>query len=292
MTEQEKTWIAQCATRLRLVQADAAGLAPEKRREFLSEEVSRKLKELPKPAHKRHLEALLAQFPVEGSVTQTSVAAPPPPAEIKPPVATFDDVFECFLRLEEELSEAQRAAVKTKLVETGLWEERAGSPEEVAQKLRKELGLAPNQEFQLGRVAELAAALTELICRLDQAAFGTLKQLSPRNPLLKAENLRRIIGQFLLTDRPLAAKAFEKLFGAMLVALQEGGAEFSRHYLEVMLPENIWNIVKSDARVWENKKELAWERYRELAEEYETSEQINKKIREAMGAAIDTALNA
>jgi len=37
---------------------------------------------------------------------------------------------------------------------------------------------------------------------------------------------------------------------------------------------------------------LAWERYRELAEEYETSEQINKKIREAMGAAIDTALNA
>ena len=41
----------------------------------------------------------------------------------------------------------------------------------------------------------------------------------------------------------------------------------------------------------QNKGELAWERYRELAADYATADQINKKIQEAMRDTIDSVLN-
>jgi hypothetical protein len=161
-------------------------------------------------------------------------------------------------------------------------------------KLRKELGLRPEQEPRPARVAELAASLVELVCKMDQAALAALKQMSPRNPFLRAEALRRLLGQFVLADQApsaLCTRAFEALVGAMLKALMEGGSEFGRKYLERMSPEMIFQVATIDAKFYDNKGELAWRRYKELAEDYATPEQINKHVREAMGASIDVTLN-
>jgi hypothetical protein len=288
MTEQEKLWVTDCAARLKLV----AGATPEKRREFLDEEISRKLKELPKQKQKRHLEALLSQFPVDGQAPQ-ALPPPPPPEGTKPPVATFDEVFDCFLRLAEELTEPNKAEVVSKLGKVGLTTAALSLPAEVTEKLRKELSLAANQQLQPRRVAEIATFLVELVCKLDQAAFGALRQLAPNCALLKAESLRRLLAQYIVADQPRSApstRALEILVGAMLRALLIGGNEFGSRYLDRMKPENIWEVVKAEAKMFENKRELAWERYKELSEEYATNEQINQLIREAMGATILSGL--
>jgi hypothetical protein len=47
LTDQEDQWINECAARLRLIQADAVTLSPEKRREYLQEEMERSLKNSP-----------------------------------------------------------------------------------------------------------------------------------------------------------------------------------------------------------------------------------------------------
>src|SRR2546423_11511651 len=68
LTEQESDWVSELANRLRLIQADAVSSTPEKRREFLQEEVARHFKPVPPANRKRFLEALLARFPIAGQV--------------------------------------------------------------------------------------------------------------------------------------------------------------------------------------------------------------------------------
>jgi hypothetical protein len=293
---EKSTWAESLAARLRLVQADAAGLTAEKRREFLSEEISRKLKELPKPSHKRHLEALLAQFPVGGQVCY-SVAVPiaPAPVTVEPAPETFEQVFERFLGMVRNLPEAEKIEAAKRLAAEGIMQPARGEvTPETLEKLQKGLGLGGEQEIVAARLAEVAAVLAEAVCKVDQAALASLKQISPRSPVLRAESLRKTLAQFVVADSPAgppATRVFEMLLGAMLAALQEGGKEYARRYLERMSPEMIWDVVKGEAKMWENKKEIAWNRFKELAEDYATPEQINKQIREAMGAFIEAKLS-
>src|ERR1700681_1212555 len=84
LTEQESNWVSELAGRLRLIQADAAATTPEKRREFLQEEVARNFKPLPPANRKRFLEALLARFPVAGQIVNFSAPAAAPVAASAP----------------------------------------------------------------------------------------------------------------------------------------------------------------------------------------------------------------
>jgi hypothetical protein len=292
LTEQERTWTEDCLARLRLVQADASELPAEKRREFLKEEISRKLNDLPRLSHKKNLQALLEQVPVHGLV-QWGIEQKPQ-TEREP--ETFAHVLDRFLKHVETAPEKQKAEARRKLTEAGLLpEEQGGLPEESLQKLRKALGVPEDKTCLPARVAEMAGILAEVVCKVDQAAMASLKKLSPQNPALRLESMRKIFAQFVVADQPASApstRAFEAVTGAIFAALLEGGEEFGRTYLERMTPETIWQVVKGGAKFWENKKKLAWDQYRVLASDYSTSEQINQKIKKAMRDHIESSLTS
>ena len=195
-----------------------------------------------------------------------------------------------------DLKPAEKNQVVARLAEAGLSRgSQGGLSPEVTEKLRKELGLAAGQQPLPERVAEMAAILVEVVSKVDQAATGALKQLSPRNPLLKAEALRRVLAQYVQTEQPAAppsTRAFEMLSGALLTALLEGGLEFGRRYLERMQPSAIWDVATPDIFIDFRKKAAAWDHFRELSTDfYSSPEKINQSVKQALGATIDAAVS-
>jgi hypothetical protein len=293
--ENEKMWTSDCVGRLRLVQADAAALTPEKRREFLKEEIARKLEGLPQQGRRRYLEGLLAQFPVNGQYGSNKSETQQPATVPAPKKLTFNELFQEFVDQAAQLPLEQKSEVVRLLGEAGLASQSPAraSGSLPAESLKKVLLLTDHQQPIPERVDEVAAALTEIICKIEAASLASLRQVSPQNPLLRGESLKKILSQYVVNEKPAAGpgtRAFESLIGAIIQAIVYGGAEYGRRYLQVMSPDMIWEVAKSEAGMFGNKKELAWEKYKDLATEYGSSDQINRKVKEAMGAFIDTAL--
>jgi hypothetical protein len=284
------------AARLRLVQADAAGLPPEKRREFLAEEIDRNLKDLPKPNRRRCLEELLGQFPVGGHVVSAAAPAPAPAAEVRAPEPeTMEQLFQRFVAAFRQLPEAHKLIVANGLMEAGIVPAGQGTlPPEPLQRMRKELGLGAEQAIAADRLAELAAILVESACKADQAAMAALGGILPQSRVPRTEPLRKTLGRF-LTEKQAAvkppARSFEKIFGCIIQALLNGPKEFGRIYLQSMSAEKIWEVATVEGGMFQNNYQLAWKRYRDLAAEYATSEQIKKKVYEGMSSAIDQSLS-
>src|SRR5438552_3385852 len=137
LTDQESRWINDVASRLRLIQADAAASPPNKRREFLQEEVARSLESVPPANRQRYLQALLARFPVGGQMAKSSPAAPvvavAPPSAAQSP----EELLELFLMAAAPLSEERRTALAKRVSEAGLaWVDREALVLEVADEFR------------------------------------------------------------------------------------------------------------------------------------------------------------
>src|SRR5215472_3412417 len=92
LTDEESEWITKCAGRLRLIQADAAAMPAEKRREYLKEELGQSFQGVVPANRKRFLDALLARFPVAGQVMTSAVSQPAPPQ--KPAAESVDQILE------------------------------------------------------------------------------------------------------------------------------------------------------------------------------------------------------
>jgi len=109
LTQAESLWIAEVAGRLRLIQADTAESAAEKRREFLQEEIARNLKAVPAVNRKRYLEALLTRFPIGGEIGRSAAApaAPTPAPEPKP--MTAEETIERFFDIVSKAPSDKRA---------------------------------------------------------------------------------------------------------------------------------------------------------------------------------------
>jgi len=301
LTEQEGRWVDEFAGRLRVIQAGAAVATPEKRREYLKEEVARRFQGVLPANRKRLLQALLARFPVAGQVLKPASVAPVAPAPLPAPVAeTVEETLERLLAAVKGLTEDQRAGISKRLATAGLV---SGNREalvlEVSEKLREGLGLTPGQQPRLARLGELTVFLIDALCLLDQNALKTMRELSPRSPLLKRpEDFRAAAARFLVKDGESlepAWGAMRGLLGALLAAIQGGLKVFGRQYLERFSPSGIEAVVMGEGGgailgIGKSRKERCWEKYTRLAEDIDTPDLVDRRIKDSLAGFIENLL--
>jgi hypothetical protein len=328
LTGEETAWVEQLTGRLRVVQADAAEAMPEKRREYLREELARSFKGVPPANQRRYKEALLARFPVAGQILQPAAPAPAPAAETfeqlqdrflaavaempaprREQVAKrlveaglleleFEQLLERFLKAAAELPAPKRQELAKRLSEEGLAPRGDGAPVilEVEEELRQRLGLPAGQPARLDGVVQLCALLGETFQRLDQAALKTMRELSPKSTLLKRpQDFHGAAVQFLAGSQESAepqVRLVASLLGALLAALLGGHENFARWYLKRFSPREIAEVVDAESegglRIFgKSKKELCWNKYVALAEDFATPEQINRRIRDCLAAFVE-----
>jgi hypothetical protein len=332
LTEQESGWVSELASRLRLIQADTALAAPEQRREYLQDELLRSLKPIPPAERKRHLDGLLSRFPVAGRVLKPAAPAPetvdetltrllaavrPLPEEKRAEVSkrlaeaglaptpreaplTVEETLNRLLAVVKPLSREKRAEVTKRLAEAGL---APASPEppplEVSEELRQRLGLEPGQPVRLRRLEELAIFLVDALCLLDQNGLKTMRELSPRSPLLKRpEDFRSAAARFLKKDDESlepAWGAMRGLLGALLAAIQGGLKNFGRQYVDRFSPSGIEAVVMGEGGgailgIGKSRKERCWEKYARLSEDYDTPDLVDRRIKDSLAAFVENLL--
>lgn len=294
LTEQERGWLNEVATRLRLIQSDTAQLESAKRSEYLQEEVQRSFKDVPAANRKRFLEALLVRFPVAGHIPgpqalPVAAAVAPVPAPETP-----EQTIQNFLALLPQLSEAQRTAVARKLAEAGFVNAAASSgPSGISEETQRALGLPANVLPSAERLAQLAALLLDIASKLDQAGLKSVEALSPRSPLLKrTESVRRGAMRFLAgeidTIEP-QARELSTLMGALLAATLGSGRVFGQQYVERFSPIAIEDVVTAEGgggMFGPSKKERCWDRYVDLARDLATPDLVDRKIKETLVAVV------
>ncbi|MSU57595.1 MAG: hypothetical protein EXS35_05350 [Pedosphaera sp.] len=297
LTDEEYASLEQWAARLRLIQTDAATLSAEKRREYLGEEMERNLKNTPPANRKRYLQAMLQRFPVAGQVA-TSASAPIPvlaPAAAPAP-SSPRDLLDRFLEAAAQLPEETRNEFSKRLYDAGLvWVDRDSLVIDVSDELRKTLGITPTDQVRLSRVVEMAIVLADIFARLDQTAMTAMRDLSPKSSLLRrSQDFRAAAARFLVTDSdPLEpqVKAIAGLLGGLIAAILGGGRDFGRDLVERLSPGAIEMVVtdegKSGKFFGKNKKELCWEKYLELAEDFATADHVDRKIKDCLGAFVE-----
>ena len=311
LTEHESGWVSEVAGRLRLIQVTAASAPKEKRREYFQEIVANSLKALAPTSRKRHLEALLARFPVAGHVVTVVaaspppapvLAAPPPPPPPPPKPETPEQIFERFLAAAAAVSDEQRAVFSRRLADVGLAHvDRDSLVLDVSEKLRQSLGLDEGQQPQLTRLVELAIFLVDALCMLDQQALKTMEKLSARSSLLKRDprEFRKAAARFLVSEDGDSLephwRAMRGLLGALLAAMQGGGRDFGRQYVERLSPSAIEDVVRAEGGgrsfMGPNVKERCWDKFRGLAEDYATADLVDRRIKDSLAAFVERTLS-
>jgi hypothetical protein len=300
LTDQESCWVAEVANRLRLIQADAFHMSPEQRRELLGEEISRVLKDVSPANRKRYLEALMARFPIAGldlgtPAPASTLSAPTPSSA---PTETFEQLSERYFKAAASQPEAQRHELACKLREAGLAsiDGEAVAPE-IAANLQKALGLPPEQQPHLEELVKLALLLIDAFHRLDQTALATMRELSPRSSLLKRpQDFRAAATKYIATGQESIepqVRVVSGLMGALLAAMLGGGRDFGRQYVERLSPAAIEDVVMGEGGgggipgFGKSKKEKCWDKYVLLAKEFETSDLVDRRVRECFAAFVE-----
>jgi hypothetical protein len=294
LTDQERSWIDDLSHRLRLIEGDAAEANPEHRREFLQEEVVRSLKNVPPVDRKRFLEALLRRFPVAGQVAK--LAPQPPPAPSAAPVPRTEspqEILERFIAATEKLPEERRIELAKRLADAGLaWVDRDALVMEISGELRQKLPIQADQQPRLKRLVELSLLLIDLLHRLDQLALTTLRELSPRSPLLKRpQDFRNAVGRFLVSENESLEPHLQVMRGlvaALLAAINSSGKEFGRQYIDLISPAAIEEVVVGGTMFGPTKKERCWDKYTQLSDGFASPDLIDRKLKECMAKFVET----
>jgi len=297
LTGEESGWITEVAGRLRLIQVDADTAAPEQRREYLNEEIARSFKGVAPAQRKRYLEALHACFPVAGQMVTTSAPAPaaartPAPAPVP---ETFEQLMERFLKAAKELPDPQRVEVAKRLGEADLtWVDKDKAVLEITDELRQGLGLPADRQPNLRNLVQLCARLVKEFQELDKTAVNTMKELAPRSSLLKRpQDFRNAVGQFLTQDEASLepqVRVVTSLLFALLAAMLGGGKDFALQYVRRLSPPAIEDVVEGEGGgsiFGKNKKERCWDKYVRLAKDYETSDLVDRRIRDCLAAFVE-----
>jgi hypothetical protein len=300
LSEQEMAQVNDLASRLRRIQMDAATAPPEKRRDLLQEELARSLKGAAPASRQSQLKVLLTRFPVAGQILRMApVAAPPAPPAPPPAPPTLDQLLEQFLTAAAGIPVAKRTEISSRLAKAGLGS--ADGPAaglEVGAELRDKFGLGSNQQPQAQRIVELAAQLTELCAKLDQATFNTWIALSRSNPSVRRHQdlrvavARRLAGEGEELDPRL--QAISALVGGLQVALLKGGKEFERYYTERFAPQAINDVVEGEGGggLFKNKKERCWDKYCERAKDFAAPGVIEKHLNDSFVKQVENVVRA
>lgn len=296
LTDDELDTINQCAGRLRLIQSDSAALSPERRREYLQDEISRTFKDASPANRKRLLEALMARFPTAG---RSSLEAAPAATAAAPPPESPQALLERFLKLSDTLSQQDKAAFAKKLSEAGYAApaERAPAGVEVTDDMRQRLGMQPGRDPHLGRLMEVTGFLLQTLNDLDRAALLTLKELNPRAALLnRPKGFWAAPGRYMAGESQEIEPFFRTvsaLLGGMLAAMLGGGRDFGRQFVEKYSPSGIEQVVEGEGGgslipgLGRSKTERCWDKYKVLSKDIATPDLVDKWVKDCLGKFVD-----
>ena len=298
LTDDELDRVNQCAGRLRLIQSDSATLSPERRREYLHDEISQSFKDVSPTNRKRLLEALLARFPSGGRMpTDTAPVAPTAAAAQTP--ETPQALLERFLKLSAELPQEQKDAFAKRLSEAGYMAAggKVAAGVEVTDAMRQRLGIQPGREPNLQRLMEVTALLLQTLHDLDRAAMLTLKEMNPRAALLnRQKGFWAAPGQYMAGDiqeiEPFV-RTVSSLLGGMLAAMLGGGRDFGRQFVEKYSPSGIEQVVEGEGGgslipgIGRSKTERCWDKYKTLSKDIATPDLVDKWVRDCLGKFVD-----
>jgi hypothetical protein len=216
----------------------------------------------------------------------------------KPVAETADQILDRLLEAAAKLPEEKRTEIFKRLSEAGFVSADRDAPLlEISDDLRKRLGLKSDQQPHLARVVELAVFLIEAMALLDQNALRTMRELSPRSPLLnRSDDFRKAAARFLTAgDGSLEHQwnAVRSLLGGLLAAMQGGGKDFGRQFVERMSPAAIEDVIVSEGGklFGPNKKERCWDRYKDLSEDISTPDLVDRKIKECLAAFVERTVH-
>ena len=298
LTDDELDKVNQCAGRLRLIQSDSATLSPERRREYLHDEISQSFKDVSPTNRKRLLEALLARFPSGGRMP-TETAPVVPAVGTAQTSETPQALLERFLKLAAELPKEQKEAFAKRLSEAG-YISAAGKTVagvEVTDTMRQRLGIQPGREPNLQRVMEVTALLLQTLHDLDRAAMLTLKEMNPRATLLnRQKGFWATPSQYMAGDTQEIEPFFRTvsaLLGGMLAAMLGGGRDFGRQFVEKYSPSGIEQVVEGEGGgslipgIGRSKNDRCWDKYKTLSKDIATPDLVDKWVRDCLGKFID-----
>ncbi|HTV42661.1 MAG TPA: hypothetical protein VMF08_19005 [Candidatus Sulfotelmatobacter sp.] len=299
LTDDELDRVNQCAGRLRLIQSDSAALSPERRREYLHDEISQSFKDVGPTNRKRLLEALLARFPSGGRMpadtAQVAPAAAAPPAPETP-----QSLLERFLKLSAGLPQQQKEAFAKQLSEAGFVAaggKSSAAGMEVSDTMRQRLGLQPGREPNPQRLMEVTALLLQTLHDLDRAAMLTLKELNPRSALLnRQKGVWATPSQYISGDAQEIEPFFRMvsaLLGGLLAAMLGGGRDFGRQFVEKYSPAGIEQVVEGEGGgslipgIGRSKADRCWDKYKTLSKDIATPDLIDKWVRDCLGKFVE-----
>jgi hypothetical protein len=153
----------------------------------------------------------------------------------------------------------------------------------------------------LKHLVALAVLLTDAFHRLNQTALGTLRELSPQNPLLeRPQDFRKAAAQFLISDDESLEPRLRLAggFPATLLAAIKGeeksaGRAFVRKYQERFSPTAIEDVVMGEGAgglFGRSKKERCWDKYSVLAEDFANPALMERWIKDCLGKVVDDYL--
>lgn len=300
LTEQEGGWVAELASRLRLIQADTAESSPEQRREYLREEVERNLKSLAPANRKRHVEALIARFPVGGQDV-AGVSSPPPTPQVPSPIPeTPEQIMERFLVSVKGLPEERVFEMGRRLSEAGLeLVDRDSLLLVISDEQGKALGLPVGQQPNLRRMVELTVQLVKMLQDMERTALGSLRDISPKSAQLKrTQDFRQAAARFLTNENESldpVMREMKSLLGGLMGAVHQGCKDFGREYVGRLSPSAIEDVVIGEGKggllFGPSKQQLFWDKYSDLAKDYATADLVERRIKDCLARFLETKVS-
>jgi hypothetical protein len=244
------------ATRMRLVQTSLADEPPDKRRDYLRDELDRALQDVPGDQRAEFLQALRARFPLWS--TATPAAAPPDKSK---PTPSPPSLLEQLLAL----SPAEREALLTRLPE-------APDPKPVGGE-ETLAGILEAGGVQGERVVPLVIMLIDVVLRVDQFVWDVWSsQIAPSSKIQRQKDLRAQMAAFAADEGVSHAelerqlKRLRHLIVTLLPSIAPATQQFAHQYVTRFLPDEIEALAKIEGkRPWESWELRYWRKYRELA---------------------------
>lgn len=316
-------WADKAEQRLRYVQAGCADLPESQRRAQVAGEIEHLLKEVPVPAQRDALLALLDRFPA-GFDSGTAPPAPHPGDAASslglpflPPPASPNELAEQLAARWPQLSPEQRAACEQALAAAGILRREEpvsplgpllqqvmverGREQDAAlsvEILKARLDIDPEQPIDLGRLFRLIGILVPSMELLEEWVWTIWRQLAPGSQIQRAgfagrTKLAQRTGAMLTASQNDAAgyqaslDATQRLLVALLNSLGLGSRNFSRDFAAQLSPDSIEREVRQAHRFRPGGLEPQfWELFRQR-EDALSQNAISHALRAAIAKAVE-----
>ncbi len=290
--------IVETSQRLRVIQQDFADADPAQRTEYLSEELDRRLKEIPYDQCQTFLQGLLAQFPL-WLPNAASGSDPEHPSEARHSEDPAQ-LAEVLIGKLPAMAPDRKAAILDRLQkavpELSRNTDAAGGP---VRHVTSALHLPDGADLPEGRLGDLASLLTEFVVKLERWTASVWAEIPSKSALRPPKHIEEIARRFLCEGTRGAEEITKELqllqqfVTVIMAAARKAGDDVARRHFHKFSPEAIQASVEMEPgslrRALVSKEILYWRKYCELAQELGT-EYVDREIVLAMAEYAETFL--